>query len=459
MFPAVNQQICLWHINKNTTSKVKEKWVLEGDEPEKEKAPCAAQGGINLIDPLLREFLRLEEPSPAVPRPTAPERSPLGLLSVWKSVIYAKTEEESDDAWRYLQETFPLQQPSIYYLNTTYMPWRLHFMEFSVTKNRNFGVRATSRTEGSHKEVKSYLFNTTADLAFLLQRISDFLEDQEADFKEAENGEIVKALVEHNTYDWLGDIRTKVARKAQQLIVQQHRLYRARIAAAVEARKRPREQERPLVNPPCTESFRNQFGLPCSHEIQQRICQNKPLNASDVDPHWHLSYDYADYDAGGNPWVGIRDPAVIPPPGRPVVGPIRIRAALIPPRTSNIRHQSAATRARELSYWEYDNDGGRGRGRGGAAATQTTAATRAARAAEIQEEYERDTREIEELFGDLDEAPGGVGGQSDYDDGDSGFTETDQLLEQATQQLKEEARRWDARVIRGEELGGPFGGA
>ena len=43
-------------------------------------------------------------------------------------------------------------------------------------------------------------------------------------------------------------------------------------------------------------------------------------------------------------------------------------------------------------------------------------------------------------------------------DGDSGFMETEQLLEQATQQLKEEAIRWGARVTRGEELGKPFRG-
>lgn len=34
------------------------------------------------------------------------------------------------------------------------------------------------------------------------------------------------------------------------------------------------------------------------------------MEASNVDPHWHLIF-FADNDAGGDPWVGIRDPAVV----------------------------------------------------------------------------------------------------------------------------------------------------
>jgi len=377
------------------------------------------------MGPLLREFLHHEAPLPVVPPPSAPARTPQGLISIWKSVIYAKTEPDSDAAWLYLLKTFPLQVPAIDYLTTTYMPWRRHFMECFVTSNRNFGVRATSRTEGSHKEIKSYLFNTSADLSFILQRIEAMLRNQEEEYKQEEARQVTQQLREHKSYTWLGDIRTRVSWKAQKLIVQQFRIYNARITKAVnEARRRPAwAQTEPLDPSPCTGAFRIQFGLPCSHDILERLSENKPLNALDVDPHWHLSFDLADPDYDG--YIGIQDPLVVPRRGRPVVGTERIPAALIPPRRqSNIIPQSAAERARDPSHWE---EGVRGPGGAGAAGR---------RGAHIRPSYVEEAREMAELgmFDDDDDGLGEVEGG--VDEGDSCFIERDFRL----QQLKDDIR-------------------
>ena len=57
------------------------------------------------------------------------------------------------------------------YILTTYFPWRKHFCVCYTSQNRNFGIRVTSRTESSHKEIKSYLLNSTAELRFLATRV------------------------------------------------------------------------------------------------------------------------------------------------------------------------------------------------------------------------------------------------------------------------------------------------
>ena len=69
---------------------------------------------INLINHLLREYLRVtrqEEPAPNVTTPTNAKevkRTPRGFISIWQAVVYAKTEPEFNAAWKHLVETFPL---------------------------------------------------------------------------------------------------------------------------------------------------------------------------------------------------------------------------------------------------------------------------------------------------------------------------------------------------------------
>ena len=368
IYPDINQQICLWHVQKNIAHEVKKKWIDEVPKEPREKAVRKARGGpVNLIDPLLREYLRVtrqEEPAP-MPTPTEAaniERTPRGFISIWQAVVYAKTVPDFNKAWQYLVDTFPHQQPSIYYLYHTYLPYRKHFVEAYVCHNRNFGVRATSRTEGSHKEVKSYLFNTSADLAFVFARINTLLRDQEEEYRQGEAVEVMKQLQEHKGLPWLGDILTQVSRKAQKLIIEQHRIYRARIAEIVAGNGRPASH--PTFK--CTRSFRRQFGLPCSHHIEGRLSHNTPISVRSVNRHWLLVFATPKEDF---PLLVTRDPDVVPRRGRPATGPERIPTAIIPPGGGNFRRQTAA-RAREPSHWECGKGKGRQGGQGVSAQRQ-----------------------------------------------------------------------------------------
>ena len=40
--------------------------------------------------------------------------------------------------------------------------------------------------------------------------------------------------------------------------------------------------------PPCTQAFRSSMGLPCAHEIQVLLRENRPLTLEEVHPHWYF---------------------------------------------------------------------------------------------------------------------------------------------------------------------------
>ena len=40
--------------------------------------------------------------------------------------------------------------------------------------------------------------------------------------------------------------------------------------------------------PSCTYTFRGQMGLPCSHELLERLELVQTLTIDDIHPHWHL---------------------------------------------------------------------------------------------------------------------------------------------------------------------------
>ncbi|KAK4098359.1 hypothetical protein N658DRAFT_544084 [Parathielavia hyrcaniae] len=146
---------------------------------------------------------------------------------------------------------------------------------------------------------------------------------------------------------WLGDLRFKISRKALGLVTQQHQLCHHRVEALsrlTEAKRRAQPPDEEAY----TGSFRRQFGLTCSHEIEKRLRANKEFTVRDTHEHWRLGKDLA----SGDLYLPILEPlAVVVRRGRPVTEPEQIPIAAIP-RGDNYRRQAAASRQRDPSRWE-----------------------------------------------------------------------------------------------------------
>ncbi|KAK4099180.1 hypothetical protein N658DRAFT_508831, partial [Parathielavia hyrcaniae] len=250
----VDQQICLWHVLKNVQSEVKRKW----NWPDGQQPP--------------QQALREQE------------------------------EEDNHMAWQHLIDQFAEhQEPAVSYILSTYFPWRKHFLECFTRQNRNFGVRVTSRTEGSHKELKSYLLNSRAELRFLASRVEQLVKDQEASYNAKRGEEATRQLGQYSSCRWMGDLRYRLSRKALGLVAQQHRICHSRVKSDLGQTASQRRSEPP---PECTGAFRHQFGLPCSHDIERKLRSNQELSYLDTHPHWHLEESLAAND----PLVAIEEP-------------------------------------------------------------------------------------------------------------------------------------------------------
>ena len=288
VWPEVQQQICLWHINKNVVYEVKKRWVwLAGaappDDPEVDETD-------DHVDPIFRDLVAIavgDAPSTGVGKlPAKVPNTPQGLLELWKYVCYAITEADFEEAWVRILEDFLQQEEVIRYLQATYLPLRSQWADYCTRQYRNFGIRVTSRTEGSHKEIKSYLRNSYADLFFLAERIKQLIVDREHQFKADEATEAQRMVRDYQQMKWLGDTKTKLSRKAVKLIVKQHDIL-------INAYRRNPGMRSPL--PPCTDSFTKQFGLPCAHRISAMLQRNQSLNYLMTHKHWHLGHDRVSY--------------------------------------------------------------------------------------------------------------------------------------------------------------------
>jgi hypothetical protein len=285
VWPGVQQQICICHINKNVVHEVKKRWQwAPGMGPE--EADYDVDEADDHVDPIFRDLVAVARAElPALSMGTLPEKvpdSPEGFLELWKHVCYSVTADDFGAAWIRILRDFSQQEGVIAYIQKTYLPLREQWAECYIRHYRNFGVKVTSRTEGSHKEIKSYLRNTFADLLFLAEKVEQLIMDREHQYTSDEATEAQRIVRDYQKMEWLGDMRSKLTRKAISLLVKQH----DKLLDALRCNLGP-------VNalPACTNAFTKQFGLPCGYRIQEVISRNESLDYSMAHKYWYLGYD------------------------------------------------------------------------------------------------------------------------------------------------------------------------
>jgi len=227
-----------------------------------------------------------------------------GILSAWEEMVYAITEDDFISSWITLQEEFQ-DQPSksiylltylltylstylltysidlgiITYLQQTYIPVRLQFATYSVKNLRNYGLKVTSRTEGSHADLKRYLKNRLSTLQGLHREIINLTRRKQTAYIQAVEEELNRRRYPYQTMAIYQEIKNKVSKKALQLIHQQYIM-----ANDVFTKNQQSSKD-------CTHSFQAQYGLPCAHVILDRLQSIQPLQLRDIDQQWHLQVD------------------------------------------------------------------------------------------------------------------------------------------------------------------------
>ena len=218
----------------------------------------------------------------------------------------------------------------------TYIPWRHEFALFATRYYKNYGIRATSRTEGSHAELKRHLKNRVADLHGLFSAIKTMTDKRTERFDTQLAKEKAERLPKFTRIALFTPLCLHVSFQALDLIHQQYLQ-----ASDYHKGILPRQKL-----PACTRSFRKQYGLPCRHEILERLDAVAPLRIEDCDRHWWIRS--TDTDSELLRRFQEPDPNVVPPRGRPRNGPVTFQNN----RTDN-------TTRRDFSHDEIHGQDGR----------------------------------------------------------------------------------------------------
>jgi hypothetical protein len=159
----------------------------------------------------------------------------------------------------------------IQYISDTWIvPWKRSIIHAFTDRTLHLGNRVTSRVEGAHSTVKFYLQVSTGNLKMVYNNISLLLANQHIAYEAgvAMNKACSPHTAMHPLYaELLGRISHYALGKIWD---QKHRL----------------SSPDPLA--PCTEAFRSSMGMPCAHEIQVFLTENRSLTLHEVHPHWHF---------------------------------------------------------------------------------------------------------------------------------------------------------------------------
>ena len=195
----------------------------------------------------------------------------------WRTVVASKTEVEFNEAWVAFKNNADNPPAAITYIETQWLPEKEKFIKAWTSQYRHFNHVVTSRAEGAHARVKSYIEVSTGNLLTTYEKI---LQAHKAEYMALNTAMSQDKLRrEHKMNRKLYDeLRGKVSSFALYRILEQEEQVRYSKA----------EGGRPLGS--CTGAFEKIMGLPCKHTIAAYLLVNKNIPISDIDHQWYLIY-------------------------------------------------------------------------------------------------------------------------------------------------------------------------
>ena len=128
VFPECKNLICIWHINKNVLANCKK--YFDNDS--------------------WKEF-----------------------MSNWYSIVYSHTLDSFAESLQAFEHLYSQTHSAVWdYLNVTWLPHKEKFVGCYINQFPHFGSSSTSRVEGNHHVIKSYVRLGKLDLFVVLKRLS-----------------------------------------------------------------------------------------------------------------------------------------------------------------------------------------------------------------------------------------------------------------------------------------------
>jgi hypothetical protein len=354
IWPGVQQQLCIFHINKNMALNIKRKCKDNNPTNDDDEA----------VEPPLRPLDDLEADSdvddisdqaeeeedvrdlnrPAIegatdyPLPGLLPDTPFGIYSLWLVMVYTAKEVDFNRAWARMQND--LDQPSLVaYIKRHLIPFKTEWACCFINQYTNFGQRTTSPTEASHRNLKAYLLKGTSTLFRLAEVIQTMLLNAQTIYEREVDRQKTRLRSAYLSQTWLGHANRNISYKGVDMLAKQRRI--AMSYLLVPAFRAPTPQLQP-----CTSRLRVQYGIPCSHDLLARLQSDHAdlvvVDKSDWHQFWWLERPLDEED----PYVDIEEPLeVTTSKGRPSGGTAFV----------NHNHRLQPSVRRRPSTWEVDD--------------------------------------------------------------------------------------------------------
>ena len=226
--------LCIWHINKNTLARC---------------ARLFSKVHWEEFDTLCRKITA----SPT----EADYQERLQALTAWSG-----NDSKRQEAQEYFSQV-----------------WLVHkekFVQAWTRQHRHLGNAATSRVEGAHSFMKTYIGSSTGDYLSVFSLIANGLEAQIAKIQL----EIAEDLIKIPNYasgSFYAGLRCNISRHAMLLISHED----SRLRQSLLSNNPPLAQ--------CTNNFTGSMGLPCAHRLQVLKLAGQALSLAEVFLFWHIN--------------------------------------------------------------------------------------------------------------------------------------------------------------------------
>ena len=100
------------------------------------------------------------------------------FLQQWNNLVAANTEVEFEKQWKELSNSFDSKSKALKYLSNTWLIYKDRFVNDWTSMYLHFGNKATSRVEGAHACLKTFLQVSTGDLLLVLSKLNLAIEHQ-----------------------------------------------------------------------------------------------------------------------------------------------------------------------------------------------------------------------------------------------------------------------------------------
>jgi hypothetical protein len=220
VFPDSKNLICVWHINKNVLAHCKK---------------------------YFNEKIWIE------------------FLADWNAVVYSTSVESLENSLQKLESKYSQNHVAVWnYLNSTWLPFKEYFVSCYINQFPHFGSSSTSRVEGNHHVIKSYVRLGKLDLLVVFRRLTLMLSNQKVELMaEIERQKLTRA--HHLAHNVFQNLHYRVSRFALDKIFTQLK-----------------KLEGSSNNEPCSHQFTRTWGLPCEHLLKHLVERNEKLKLSDV---------------------------------------------------------------------------------------------------------------------------------------------------------------------------------